>query len=182
LEKAYPIAREVGDQWAISFALNNLGEVARVQGDYEKARQYYEESESLLRVMGDPGDLARLVHNLGSVALHEGNFEKAKSLYSESLAMFRKFGNKRGIAECLMGLSGLKAEDGQPQQAARLFSAAEAILAESGTAWWPADRAEVEHNREVILSRLDEQAFQAEYEIGQKMPLNQAFAYALDES
>jgi len=96
--------------------------------------------------------------------------------------MFRKFGNKRGIAECLMGLSGLKAEDGQPQQAARLFSAAEAILAESGTAWWPADRAEVEHNREVILSRLDEQAFQAEYEIGQKMPLNQAFAYALDES
>jgi predicted ATPase/class 3 adenylate cyclase/Tfp pilus assembly protein PilF len=182
LEKAYPIAREVGDQWAISFALNNLGEVARVQGDYEKARQYYEESESLLRVMGDPGDLARLVHNLGSVALHEGNFEKAKSLYSESLAMFRKFGNKRGIAECLMGLSGLKAEDGQPQQAARLFSAAEAILAESGTAWWPADRAEVEHNREVILSRLDEQAFRAEYEIGQKMPLNQAFAYALDES
>ena len=182
LEKALPIAQEVGDQWAISFALNNLGEVARVLGDYDKARHYYEESESLLRVMGDPGDLARLVHNLGSVAQHEGNFEKAKSLYAESLAMFRKFGNKRGIAECLMGLAGLKAENGQTQQAARLFSAAEAILAESGTAWWPADRAEVEHNRAVILSRLGESFFQAEYELGQKMPLNHAFAYALEES
>jgi predicted ATPase/class 3 adenylate cyclase len=182
LEMAYPIAREVGDQWAVSFALNNLGEVARVLGDYDKARQYYEESESLLRVMGDPGDLARLVHNLGCVAQHEGNFEKAKLLFRESLAMFRKFGNKRGIAECLMGLAGLKAEEEQPQQAARLFSAAEAILAESGTAWWPADRADVEHNRAVILSKLDEVAFRAEYEIGQKMPLNQAFAYAVEES
>jgi tetratricopeptide (TPR) repeat protein len=162
--------------------LNNLGEVARVQGDFDKARQYYEESESLLRVTGDQGDLARLVHNLGCVAQHEGNFEKAKALFNESLAMFRKFGNKRGIAECLMGLAGLKAEEGQAHQAARLFSAAEAILVESGTAWWPADRAEVERNREVILSRLDEVAFRAEYEIGQKMPLNQAFGYALDES
>jgi predicted ATPase/class 3 adenylate cyclase/Tfp pilus assembly protein PilF len=182
LEKAYPLAREVGDQWAISFALNNLGEVARVLGDYDQARQYYEESESLLRVMGDPGDLARLVHNLGSVAQHEGNFEKARSLYSESLAMFRKFGNKRGIAECLMGLAGLKAEGGQPQQAARLFSAAEAILAESGTVWWPADRAEVEHNRTVIQSRLDQTAFRVEYELGQKMPLTQAFAEALEQT
>jgi predicted ATPase/class 3 adenylate cyclase len=182
LEKAYPIAREVGEQWAVSFALNNLGEVARVLGDYDQARQYYEESEALLRAMGDPGDLARLVHNLGSVAQHEGNFEKARSLYAESLAMFRKFGNKRGIAECLMGLAGLKAQDGQPQSAARLFSAAETILAESGTAWWPADRADVEHNRAVIEAGLDEPAFQAEYALGQKMPLAQAFAYALEES
>jgi hypothetical protein len=81
-----------------------------------------------------------------------------------------------------MGLSGIKVEDGQLQQAARLFSAAEAILAESGTQWWPADRADVEHNRAAILSSLDELAYQAEYEFGQKMPLNQAFAYALDES
>jgi predicted ATPase/class 3 adenylate cyclase len=182
LEKALPITREVGDQWGVSFALNNLGEVARVLGDYNQARQYYEESESLLRVMGDPGDLARLVHNLGSVAQHEGNFEKARSLYSESLGMFRKFGIKRGIAECLMGLSGIKVEDGQLQQAARLFSAAEAILAESGTQWWPADRADVERNRAAIQSGLKDGNFQVEYELGQKMPLNQAFAYALDET
>jgi predicted ATPase/class 3 adenylate cyclase len=181
LEQAYPLTREVGDPWAISFALNNLGEVARVLGNYALARQYYEESESLLRIMGDQGDLARLVHNLGSVAQHEGNFEKARSLFTESLAMFRKFGNKRGIAECLMGLAGLKAEDGQLQQAARLFSAAEAILAESGTQWWPADRADVERNRAAIQSGLKDGTYQAEYELGQKMPLNQAFAYALDD-
>ena len=182
LEKAYPVTQEVGDQWAVSFALNNLGEVARVQGDYNKARQYYEESESLLRVMGDQGDLARLIHNLGCVAQQEGNLGKAGTLFKESLGMFRKFGNKRGIAECLMGLAGLQAEEGQPQQAARLFSAAEAILAESGTAWWPADRAEVEHTRAVIIAKLDAAAFRNEYELGQSLPLNQSFALALAES
>ncbi len=182
LEKAYLVIKEVGDPWSLSFVLNNLGEVARVQGDYANARQYYEQSEALLRVMGDQGDLARLIHNLAYIARHEGDLAKARMLFNESLAMFRKFGNKRGIAECLMGLAGLKAEEGQPQRAAQLFSAAEAILAESGTAWWPADRVEVERNREVILSGLDEAAFKAEYAIGWGMSLEQKFANALDES
>ena len=61
-------------------------------------------------------------------------------------------------------------------------SEAEAILAESGTQWWPADRADVEHNREIISSRLNEELFRSEYEIGQRMPLNQAFAYTLEAS
>jgi predicted ATPase len=182
LEKAYPITREQGDPWAISFALNNLGEVARVEGDYTKARGYYEESEALLRVMGDQGDLARLIHNLAYVARHEGDLEKAHRLFHESLQIFRKFGNKRGIAECLMGLAGLKAETHQPERAAQLFSAAEAILSESGTAWWPADRREVERNRQAILSQLDESTYQAEYARGWDMPLEQKFANALDEA
>jgi len=119
----------VGDQWAVSFALNNLGEVARVLGITTRPASIM---KKVKRSCGSwrSGDLARLVHNLGCVAQYDGNFGKAKGLFRESLAMFRKFGNKRGIAECLMGLSGLKAQEGQPQQAARLFSAAEAILAE----------------------------------------------------
>jgi hypothetical protein len=40
----------------------------------------------------------------------------------------------------------------------------------------------VEHNRAAIFSRLDEVVFRAEYELGQKMPLTQVFASALDEN
>ncbi len=182
LEQAYPIASKVGDPWTISFALNNLGEVARVQGDYGKAQRYYKESEELLRSMGDQGDLARLVHNLGCVAQHEGNLEKAREAFLESLAMFRKFGNRRGIAECLMGFSGLLAQEDSQQLAARLHGAAEAIIMESGTAWWPADRGEVEQTRALIRSKLGDLSFQNEFEFGQKMPLDQAFASTLGQS
>jgi len=180
-EKAYPIAKQVGDEWVISFALNNLGEVARLEGDYAKARGYYEESETLLRKTKDSGDLARLVHSLGYVAQHEGDLNKAQAQFAESLAMFRKFGNKRGIAECLIALAGLQAIKGQPQQAAQLFSAAEAILAEGGVAWWPADRVEVEHTRAAILSALDEDAFKAAWEKGKSLTRDEALALALEE-
>ena len=47
LEKALAEAGAIGDSWLLSFALNNLGEVARTLGQYDRARTYYEQSESL---------------------------------------------------------------------------------------------------------------------------------------
>jgi Tetratricopeptide repeat len=40
LDQAYSQSQEIGEDWTISFALNNLGEVARVQGDYDQAGRY----------------------------------------------------------------------------------------------------------------------------------------------
>ena len=161
--------------------MNNLGEVARVQGDYAKARKYYEESEALLRAMSDKGDLARLVNSLGYVAQHEGDLQKARAQFQESLAMFRRLGNKRGIAESLAGLAGLMAAEGQVSQAAQLLSAAESMLAESGAAWWPADRGEINRSRAAIQSNLDETTFAGEWAKGQSLTFDQALALAVDD-
>jgi tetratricopeptide (TPR) repeat protein len=177
-EQALSEARTLGDNWQLSFALNNLGEVARTQGEYAKARTYYEESEALLRASGDKGDLARLVHSLGYVALHEGDTTRAESQFRESLAMFRRLGNKRGIAECLAGLAGLRARQGQPRWGATMFGAAEALLQATGGAWWPADRVEVERNRDIIRSALDAAEFTAAWEKGHALTLDQALLFA----
>jgi tetratricopeptide (TPR) repeat protein len=178
LDKAYPVAVQSGDPWTVSFALNNLGEVARVQGDYAKARSYYEESETLLRSMGDHGDLARLVHNLGYIALHEGKPDKARAQFAESLAMFRKLGNKRGLAECTMAFSALKAVEERHEESARLFSAAETLLSDSGVAWWPADRTEVERTRATLQSVLNAAELNAAFEAGRGMSLDDVFLSA----
>jgi len=178
LEKALPITYQMGDNWQVSFALNNFGEVARVQGDYARARRYYEESEALLRSMGDKGDLARLVHNLGCVALHEGDLAAAEAQFNESLKMFRKLANKRGIAEALASLAGLSAASGQAQPAARLLGAAEAMLESIEGAWWPADRGEINHTREMLQSSLGEAAYRAEWTAGRTMTLDQVLANA----
>jgi tetratricopeptide (TPR) repeat protein len=180
LEEAYTLSRESGDNWMMSFALDNLGEVARVQGDYDQARKYYYESEALLRAAGEKGDLPRLVHNLGYVALHEGDFEHAKAQFKESLIMFKKSDHKRGISECLAGMAGLSALQGQLLWGAQLLGAAEAQLAAIGGVWWPADRVEIEQNRTMLLSKLGEADFKAEYEKGSKMPLSKIFASVLD--
>jgi len=177
-EEAQAEARAIGENWLLSFALNNLGEVARTLGQYDRARACYEECEALLSGTGDQGDLARFAHSLGYVAQYEGDYARAETQFRKSLKMFRRLGNRRGIAECLAGLAGARARQGQPQWGATMLAAAESLLQITGGAWWPADRLEVERNRELIRSALAEAELTAARGQGQAMTLEQALAFA----
>ena len=177
-EEALAAARAINESWIISFALNNLGEVARTQGQFDLARKYYVECESLLRTTGDRGDVARFVHNLGYIAQHEEDFELAESQFRKSLTMFRRLGNRRGISECLAGLAGLKAQQGQTVWGATLLSAAESLLKATGNAWWPADRVEVDRNREMMQSALGTDEFAKARRAGDAMNIDQAIAFS----
>jgi len=178
LEEALAEARAIGENWLVSFALNNLGEVARTLGQYDLARTYYEECEALLSTTGDRGDLARFAHSLGYIAQYEGDYVRAEAQFRKSLTMFRWLGNRRGMSECLAGLAGLRARQGQSQWGATMLSAAESLLQVTGGSWWPADRVEVERNREMIRSALDETELTAAQERGRAMTLEQALAFA----
>jgi predicted ATPase/class 3 adenylate cyclase len=182
LEKAHAEAGTIGDSWLLSFALNNLGEVARTLGQYDRARTYYEQSESLLRSIDDKGDLARLIHTLGYIAQYEEDFELAESQFRKSLTLFRRLGNRRGIAECLAGLAGLKARQGQIEWGTIMLSAAESVLKITGGAWWPADRVEVERNREMLQSALPADEFTKAWKTGGAMNMDQAIAFASNET
>jgi len=171
-------ARQLNENWLISFALNNLGEVARVQGQYDVARKYYEECEALLPDSGDKGDRARFVHNLGYIAQHESDYDHAEDQFRKSLRMFRRLGNRRGMAECMAGLAGLRARKGDAAWGATMLSAAESMLKVTGGAWWPADRVEVEANQEFIRSALSEAEFMEAQKKGQAMSLEQALTFA----
>jgi tetratricopeptide (TPR) repeat protein len=173
-------ARAINENWLLSFALNNLGEVARTQGQYDLARKYYEECEALLQDTGDRGDLARFVHNLGYIAQHEGDYARAESQFRRSLAIFRQVGNRRGIAECMAGLAGLKARQGAAEWGAVMLSAAESVLKITGGAWWPADRVEVDANQEIIRSSLSEAELAAAQKTGRAMTLERALAFATE--
>jgi predicted ATPase/DNA-binding CsgD family transcriptional regulator len=177
-EAAAVKARTLGENWTLSFALSNLGEVARTQAQYDLAREYYEECEALLSETGDTGDLARFAHNLGYIAQHEGDFPRAKAQFRKSLTIFRRLANRRGIAECLAGLAGLKARQGEAQWGAILLSAAESLIQSTGGAWWPADRVEVEANQEIIRSALSESELTAAQKKGKAMTWDQALEFA----
>ena len=179
-EEATVRARALGENWVLSFALSNLGEVARLQGQYDLAGKYYGECEALLLETGDTdtGDLARLIHNLGYIAQHEEDFTRAESQFRKSLTIFRRLGNRRGIAECLAGLAGLKARQGEAEWGATLLSAAESLIQSTGAAWWPADRVEVEANQAIMRSALTEPELTAAQEEGQAMTLEEALTFA----
>jgi predicted ATPase len=182
LEEAKSIAKTLDENWILSFVLNNLGEVARAEGQYDLAREYYETCKSLLSTTGDKGDIARFVHSLGYIAQHEEEFDLAESQFTTSLTMFRRLGNRRGIAESLAGLAGLKARQGHLKWGAVMLGAAETLLQSTGGAWWPADRVEVEQNRELIMSALDQNEFITAWKTGEAMTLDQAINFSSNAS
>ena len=181
LEEALDVARPLNEKWILSFVLNNLGEVARTEGEYEQAREYYEKCTELLSDTDDQGDMARFTHSLAYIDQYEGDLELAESKFREGLEMFRRLGNRRGIAECLAGLAGVRARRGQHEWGASMLSAAETLLKSTGGDWWPADRVEVERNREMIRTALEEDVFKNAWRRGKSMNIDQAIQFATDE-
>ena len=59
-----------------------------------------------------------------------------------------------------------------------MLSAAESVLKITGGAWWPADRVEVERNREMMRSALGAVHFAQSQEAGARLNLDQAIAFA----
>jgi tetratricopeptide (TPR) repeat protein len=176
LDMAMPYMQQSGDIWGMAFLLNNFGEVARTQGEYEKAEGFYRRTDELFQQADAKGDQARLVHTFGYIAMHKGSYDESRSLFLESLDDFLKLGNHRGIAECLAGLAGLAVEQGNHAWAAPLLSAAESLLQTIDGAWWPADRVEIERAREQMQTALGDR-FHDLWLRGQSMKVDEAIAY-----
>ncbi len=67
---------------------------------------------------------------------------------------------------------------GEPLRAAKLFGAAEALRAAINSVFAPADRAEYERNLAYSRTQLGEEAWQAAWEEGWIMTMEQAVAHA----
>jgi tetratricopeptide (TPR) repeat protein len=79
-EESLALYREIGDKAGIASCLNNLGNVAREQGNYPAARALYEESLTLYREIGDKRGIAECLARLGGVAVGVGQVDRGANL------------------------------------------------------------------------------------------------------
>lgn len=177
LDSAMPLLRETGDVWNMAFGMNNYGEVARVQGDYERAQECYRQTEALFEQADAKGDQARLIHSLAYIAMHNGDHAGARSQFLKSLQEFLKLGNHRGVSECLAGLAVLAVQGGDHEWAVPLLSSAERQLGEIRGAWWPADQVEIDRAKAAMTKALADR-FEGLWERGQLLSTDEAIAYA----
>jgi predicted ATPase/DNA-binding SARP family transcriptional activator/DNA-binding CsgD family transcriptional regulator len=66
-------------------ALEGMGWLAQYQGDFQRARETYEEMLRLSRELGDKGNVATALNSLGTVAAQRGDNERARTLLQENL-------------------------------------------------------------------------------------------------
>ena len=191
LEESLALRREMGYRVGMAIALNLLGDVALHQGNYQQAKTLIEKSLALRKDVGSKSGIAWSLQNLGHLAQHQGEYRQAAALFGESLTVFLELGNKIGVAECLEGLAGVAAAEQQPEgpfrrqraeRAAQLFGTAEALREIASTPLPTYRRADYDRDIAAARAQLDEAAFTAAWVKGRAMTLEQAIAYALEET
>ena len=183
LLEALAILRNLGDLRGIGDCLNNLGEIARTEGDYATARSYYEESLKIHFNLGNTGGTVGLkLTNLGYAAYHLGDFDHALRAFRQALGAWSEIGSEGGIVLALTGMAGVAAAQGQPERAAHLLGAVTALLQSTGDFMEPVERADYEAIIADARARLDSSGWESAQAQGRAMTIDQVVRYARDDA
>jgi hypothetical protein len=136
-----------------------------------------------------PEGVARALASLAWIARTQGESQLARQRFGESLALFQKLGATWGIAECLAALARLAADAAQFDVATGLFGSAERLreiqsirpdqLAERAVG---THAATLEQDLEALRSALGTRRFEALWEAGRALTVDDAVKVALAAS
>lgn len=181
LEASYPLVRAVGDCWLLATTANLLGDVARLQDDYERATASYTESLAGYRSLGHRMNEAAMLHNLARIACATGDYPHAATLFAECITLHKEYGDTGGLLEGLAGAASLQLGRGDLEKATRLLAAVDALRRTTTHVLWPTEHQDFERDLARVRAQIDAPTFEAAWNAGQKMTLEQAVAYALEE-
>jgi len=120
LEKGLLLAEKYADKASYATALNHLGAIARVRGDYVSATDFLETSLTLLHEVNDQPSIARVLLDLGWTDFRQGAFVKARAHFLESVTIYAAQGDQRGLAAALNRLGGAVLHLGNYEEAKAL--------------------------------------------------------------
>lgn len=115
------LARDMGEQRYVAWALNNLGLIALLQADYAQSRARLEAALALFRALDHRRGLAWTLNDLGNLARLEGDRERARVLFEESLRFLLELADPAGSAWVLRDLAGLARLEGDDERALTLL-------------------------------------------------------------
>jgi tetratricopeptide (TPR) repeat protein len=115
------------------------GDLASLQGDYEQAQSFAQQSLELSRQSEVQWGIGRSLGILAKVAMEQGNYRAARALHEESLTIHQEVGNAIGVAWTLYHL-GTVAQRSRDVAAARDYferslTAFRQISDREGVAW-----------------------------------------------
>ena len=121
---AVQAARHLGDRLGQANALNDLGDVRRVTGDFPAAAQVLEQALGIYRDFGDRLGQANALHALGVVRWLTGEYPAAAQAQEQALGIYRGLGDRLGQANALSELGAVRRATGDFPAAAQVLEQA----------------------------------------------------------
>jgi predicted ATPase len=180
-EESLAFWRRVADPWGQAMPLYRLGLIACKQGDYVSARRLLEESLALRRQAGHKYHILLSLSGLAEVALGQGNCQQAAACLAQSLALHQELGTNNRIGP-LEQFAQVAAIQGRLECAVQLWGAAQAQRDLIGHRPLPGESLGNHHVVAAVRAQLGEEAFAAAWAEGRAMSMEQAIAYALEDS
>jgi predicted ATPase/class 3 adenylate cyclase len=181
LEQSLAMFEELGIRRGVADCMWLMAIVARLEGDTATARARAEESLRLHRELGDRFGATDAQHVLGRIALAQGDLDTAGTSFLEALDNDEHVGNRTGMGVVLDNLAARASALGHHIRAVRLAGASEAIKDAAG-GHAPPPFIDLPDPRDAAREALGDAAVDAAWAEGQAMTLDQAVAYARQET
>jgi predicted ATPase/DNA-binding SARP family transcriptional activator len=109
---------------SMSMPCTALGDLSWIQGDYQRAVEFYSENLSLGRTSGDLKDVVNMLSKLGMLALSQGDYQKAAELFGEEMKLSQKRIHSRAYTFSRLDSGALAWENGNLDQSDRNYQEA----------------------------------------------------------
>jgi transcriptional regulator with XRE-family HTH domain/tetratricopeptide (TPR) repeat protein len=128
-------ARHLGDRSGQARALNNLGYLRRLTGDYPAGVQVLEEALGIYRDLGDRLGQAGALLYLGAVRRAMGDYPAGAQMLEEALSIYRDLGDAGGQATAFNEIGTLRRASGDHRGAEECHRQALALARATALPW-----------------------------------------------
>jgi non-specific serine/threonine protein kinase len=164
----------------IASVLVARGEVERLLGHDESARENFTEAVTLYLQSGDANGLAWAKHNLGYLAVDAGDYESAATLFVEALRERHRRQQVGDVASTLAGLARVATHLGKVRLAAQHCGTVDGLLATSRTVLSPVDDRTYRQDVANLKAEMGEESYGAGHQEGMTLTFDEAVSHAIE--
>jgi tetratricopeptide (TPR) repeat protein len=129
LEESPALRRTLGEPRGVATTLSNVGVIALLEGEPDRAAGLFAEQLTLAQQAGLVPHTAWALTGLGLTAVYQNDKQAAVPLLRQALRLAHDLGDRLTVAECLAGLAAVTAD---PAAAARLWGRSATAAARGG--------------------------------------------------
>jgi non-specific serine/threonine protein kinase len=164
----------------IASALVTRGEVERLLGHDDSAREGFTEALRLYQHSADANGLAWATHNLGHLAVDVGDYERAGALFLEALRERHRRRQIGDVASSLAALASVATQLGEFSLAAQHCGSVDGLLATSRAVLSPVDDRTYRRDVTNLKAEMGEEVFSAAQLEGMRLTVDEAVSQAIE--